>query len=395
MDEVIIEANKLKSKESEPCKSDSKESVISVRAESVHPTVVQPLFNSTEPKVNHHVPPLSEVKEENVPASNAIVTEPLPKDTNTNEVPKTSLNELVQNEEHGRVVETINKHLLFDKLNDDSDLQACDSEAVRIGKMLESLSNSLPHSARFRKGIIISDSSLSTQSLPIRRSQNVKHREFDSDLSKTISRVCKEDPYPKKEDNCSSSTTSVEQQKYNSTLDFPFAPSSKSGSLLREKNMSKESLSQSQDLHEKVNYSDRKDTGRNIYNRDIENEVPDPSKKFNSLQEKGQKFNVRDTGLENLSSRIPQERQTLPKAAPRVSASDQQRLNVSTEVSPPVPPPRASLTKQPGACYRAIMAARSIGRGSPKTQRKKNLMLSSKSFLIFQYKYYIYFFFIS
>ncbi|KAL1131482.1 hypothetical protein AAG570_011099 [Ranatra chinensis] len=260
----------------------------------------------------------------------------------------------IVSEEHGKVVETINRHLL---LNYDNDA-ACDNEAFRISKMLESLSNSLPHSARFRKGIVIGEtqSGLSTHSLPVRKGQN-SNWEFDSSLSRTISRVYKEDSFFKKEEN------SVESSQNHQAI-----VSDKS--TRKESSQESKPSKKNQDIHVSKSYSSCEQMQHQF----------DPPKNHGPILE----------------------RQTLPKAAPRFipTGSDHTRQNSATELvtsssfvglppppynpatqvpTPPVPPPRPSLSKPPGgACYRAIMAARSIGRGSPKTQRKKNSILLSK-----------------
>lgn len=93
-----------------------------------------------------------------------------------------NLDQLGDNEEHGKVVETINRHLLMNKLSDDSDVV---EYPCYKPKQPDCSSNSLPHHGRVR---VDKYEKKTTHSLPTRGKG-----ECDSELSKTISKVITED----------------------------------------------------------------------------------------------------------------------------------------------------------------------------------------------------------
>ena len=210
-----------------------------------------------------------------------------------------------ESEEHGKVVQTINRHLLMNKLSDDSDIH--DYPCFKP-KQSNTSSNSLPLHGKSK---IDNYERKTTHSLPTR----VKI-ESDSDLSQTISKVIHDSNERTMFFRSKATTPTAAEQKQFLKM--------KQQSIFYNKSYSSESLDKG--------FSDRGDQEMLAL-------------KYGSLQQDRSSSHLRDA-LDN---------------------------------TPPVPPPRPSLSKPSNACYRAaIIAARALGKASPKAQRKKNPSLSSE-----------------
>lgn len=211
-----------------------------------------------------------------------------------------------ESEEHGKVVQTINRHLLMNKLSDDSDIH--DYPCYKP-KQNNSSSNSLPLHGKSK---VENYERKTTHSLPTRGKV-----ESDSDLSQTISKVIHESSEKTVLSRSKITTPTAAEQKQFMKM--------KQQSIFYNKSYSSESLDKA--------YGDRGDPEITAF-------------KYGSLQ---------------------QDR-------------SHNRDSLDRGGSPPVPPPRPSLNKPSNACYRAaIIAARALGKASPKAQRKKHPSLASKS----------------
>ncbi|XP_014279011.1 uncharacterized protein cnk [Halyomorpha halys] len=205
-----------------------------------------------------------------------------------------------ESEEHGKVVQTINRHLLMNKLSDDSDIH--DYPCYKP-KQANSSSNSLPLHGKSK---VENYERKTTHSLPTRGKV-----ESDSDLSQTISKVIHDSTERTVLSRSKVTTPTAAEQKQFIKM--------KQQSIFYNKSYSSESLDKA--------YGDRGDPEITAF-------------KYGSLQQDRS-----------------QNRHTLD--------------------SPPVPPPRPSLNKPSNACYRAaIIAARALGKASPKAQRKKHPSLA-------------------
>ncbi|KAF6211696.1 hypothetical protein GE061_012210 [Apolygus lucorum] len=285
----------------------------------------------------------------------------------------------VQNEEHGKVVQTINQHLLASTFCDDSDLLECRSygKNLDVGASEKYKTSSSNHnlSKNFDAGgfEIVSSSS--------------KRMECDSELSRTISRVNTEDIINNKEHIGSTKVVVTQKNSFpNPAKKQEFLPPKTIPKVSNiDKSYSNDSINR---LHSGGERMPSHSTMRSDVSLDsfLESAEPHPrDSKYSSLQEKhlraaykdccdsfsNKSYSSSEYSENSMASRtvemLPHERQTLPKVGAKHSAQ-----------SPPVPPPRPSLSKPPNACYRAIMAARSLGKASPKTQRKKNALLSKR-----------------
>ncbi|XP_014260560.1 connector enhancer of kinase suppressor of ras 2 isoform X2 [Cimex lectularius] len=282
------------------------------------------------------------------------------------------------NEEHGKVVETINRHLLVHPFYDEQ----CFSK-VDMNK--PSNCNSLPsHTDTKRQNVY---GLYTTSSLP-HQNNTIHNREYISELSKTISRVNTEDIINNKEQISMSEPPSLTQKSIpppvyskREPISYDFVhPKHMSHMANQDKSYSTDSLNKFHDTRERLGQSQKKESVSSLYDQ---YENAREINKYNSLQDRHMKANYKDyydsastksysssdysehsTASKSFDS--SQERQTLPKAG------------IKLNPSPPIPPPRPSLSKPPNACYRAIMAARSLGKASPKTQRKKNPLLAKR-----------------
>lgn len=206
-------------------------------------------------------------------------------------------------EEHGKVVQTINRHLLMNKLSDDSDVH---EYPCYKPKPSDCSSNSLPHHGRSRAD---NYERKMTHSLPTRG-----RAECDSELSRTISKVITEER----------ERAAFDQNKVVTREPKQIVKTSQS--IFYSKSYSSESLD------------------KNCETR--HNQEADLAYKYNSLEDRHLRREYDSAG--ELRSG-----------------------------GPPVPPPRPSLSKPSNACYRAaIIAARALGKASPKAQRKKHPLLS-------------------
>ncbi|KAK9503331.1 hypothetical protein O3M35_011928 [Rhynocoris fuscipes] len=261
------------------------------------------------------------------------------------------------NEEHGKIVETINRHLLVDNFCDESDFHCYAQSEQKV---------SAPFITRENRSCPAIAGHYVSASL----------RECDSELSRTISRVNTEDILNNKEQINSVSQSQATKISLNALDKFTKTTTKSKDSqfLVKEKAKTLPELQEDIDLLYSSKDSDTND-----------------SYKFNSLKDRHLRSQQYRENYETASTKSyssseysehslfaaandggppppAQERQTLPKTAAAAKFNQ----------TPPVPPPRPSLSKPPNACYRAIMAARSLGKASPKAQRKKHPLLSKR-----------------
>ncbi|XP_073989557.1 connector enhancer of ksr isoform X3 [Rhodnius prolixus] len=286
-------------------------------------------------------------------------------------------------EEHGKIVETINRHLLVDNFSDESDFH-CYGQSNDINlKVIDKCIPSVPFIARENRSCSTAATCCSPSHLTSLKGELPQQsRECDSDLSRTISRVNTEDIINNKEQVSNILLQQLVPAKGNSQTAEKVGKSSLIKSSKHLPNLAKDNLNMSPLNKVKTARESPVEDNIDIYK---ESDITSSDvNKFNSLQDRHlrsqYKENFETASTKSYSSGDysehslfglqvdgpPQERQTLPKAGTKLNPT------------PPVPPPRPSLSKPPNACYRAIMAARSLGKASPKAQRKKHPLLTKR-----------------
>ncbi|CAB0007571.1 unnamed protein product [Nesidiocoris tenuis] len=292
------------------------------------------------------------------------------------------------NEEHGKIVQTINQHLLTSAFCDDSDLIECRS----YGKNLDSGTSEKFRSSQSQHNLGHKNFNVAGGFVCV--SSSSKKMECDSELSRTISRVNTEDIINNKEHIGSTKVVVTQKNSFPHQVKKPdiLPPRTVPKVSNIDKSYSNDSINRLQALPGGMASSSamRSDVSLDSF---LETSDPRPRDgKYSSLQEKHLRAAYKDVcdtfstksyssseySEQSLATRSAgdasgQERQTLPKVGAKHTLIQ----------APPVPPPRPSLSKPPNACYRAIMAARSLGKASPKTQRKKNALLSSEFMMSF------------
>ncbi|BES99670.1 SAM domain (Sterile alpha motif) [Nesidiocoris tenuis] len=287
------------------------------------------------------------------------------------------------NEEHGKIVQTINQHLLTSAFCDDSDLIECRS----YGKNLDSGTSEKFRSSQSQHNLGHKNFDVAGGFVCV--SSSSKKMECDSELSRTISRVNTEDIINNKEHIGSTKVVVTQKNSFPHQVKKPdvLPPRTVPKVSNIDKSYSNDSINRLQALPGGMASSSamRSDVSLDSF---LETSDPRPRDgKYSSLQEKHLRAAYKDVcdtfstksyssseySEQSLATRSAgdasgQERQTLPKVGAKHTLIQ----------APPVPPPRPSLSKPPNACYRAIMAARSLGKASPKTQRKKNALLSKR-----------------
>lgn len=294
-----------------------------------------------------------------------------------------SINPYTPKEEHGKIVQTINQHLLASTFCDDSDLLECRSYGKNLdsGSNVDKFKSSTSHHNFGHKNFDIGGFECVSSSS--------KRMECDSELSRTISRVDTTDIINNKEHIGSTKVVVTQKNSFipSAAKKQELPPKTVPKVTNIDKSYSNDSINRLHTVGMPSHGVMRSDVSLDSF---LESADPHPKdSKYSSLQEKhlraaykdccdtfsNKSYSSSEYSEASMASRPdlpPQDRQTLPKVGAKHAAQ-----------SPPVPPPRPSLSKPPNACYRAIMAARSLGKASPKTQRKKNALLSSKNPLYF------------